>query len=332
VAQTEAQISMPNIPHAQRSWDQLSPPLRRALLWLNAGMLLRDRDLLDLAWPAARGDRRNARKRLREWVADQLIVVDSTPLGAAVRLGQLGAAKLRASGVVEPVRLFETALAERVLAGVLLANQFGVGLALDLLPIAAVAQLSWRCDPFRGVGARADAVGGLYYDLRGRPLRVAGPAILTLVPDHPLPEAGHALDILYIEIDSGTETTVQLAERAQRWRAALAERYATLPDNCWPMVLWIVAGGMQRMATIWQCWLTHARAPLLITTTAQLAFGDTFHPWHATWWDEHGRERTLNPWIGHEPAWRLHSSAPPNMRRTLPQAQAAARATAGDSI
>src|SRR5215213_6952890 len=78
--------SMPNIPHAQRSWDQLSPPLRRALLWLNAGMLLRNRDLLDLAWPVAHSDQRNARKRLREWVADQLIVVDSAPLGTAVRL------------------------------------------------------------------------------------------------------------------------------------------------------------------------------------------------------------------------------------------------------
>jgi len=42
---------MPNIPRTQRTWSQLPPPLRRSLLWLNAGTLLRDRDLLDLAWP-----------------------------------------------------------------------------------------------------------------------------------------------------------------------------------------------------------------------------------------------------------------------------------------
>ena len=319
---------MPNIPRADRTWDQLSPPLRRSLLWLNAGMLVRDHDLLDLAWPARNGDRRNARKRLREWATDGLIVVDATPLGAALRLGSLGAAKLRDAGVVETVRLLEAAVAERVLAGLLRANQVGAGLALDLLPVAAVAQFSWRCDPFRGDGVRADATCGLYYDLRGRPLRAPGPEILTLVPDHPMPEAGHALDLLYIEIDLGTETAGQLAERAQRWRLALAERYAALPDNCWPSVLWVVDAGPQRMATVWQSWLTHARAPLLITSTAQLTFGDTFHPWHATWWDEHGRERTLNPWIGQEPAWRLHTSAP-DLNRTLPQAMAAARAAAG---
>ncbi len=323
---------MPNTPRAQRSWDQLSWPLRRSLLWLNAGTLLRARDLLDLAWPVAQRDRRNAGKRLREWANDQLIVVEPIPKGTAVRLGPLGAAKLHEAGVVETVRLLEAAPAERVLTGLLLANQLGAGLALDLMPIAAVAQLAWRCDPFRGTGVRADAIGALYYDLHRRPLRTPGPEILTLVPDHPLPEAGHALDILYVEIDLGTETASQLAERAQHWRVALAERYATLPDNCWPMVLWVVDGGPQRMATVWQRWLSHARAPLLITTTAQLAFGDTFHPWYATWWDEHGRERTLNPWIGQEPVWRLHSSAPPDLSRTLSQAMAAARAAAGRTI
>jgi hypothetical protein len=121
---------MPNISRAHRRWDQLSPQLRRSLLWLNAGTLLRSRDLLDLAWPEAHADRRNARKRLREWAADRLIVVDATSEGAAVRLGPLGATKLREAKVVETVRLLEAALAERVLAGVLRANQLGVCLAL----------------------------------------------------------------------------------------------------------------------------------------------------------------------------------------------------------
>jgi hypothetical protein len=319
-------------PRAQRNWDQLSWPLRRSLLWLNAGTLLRARDLLALAWPVAHCDRRNAGKRLREWASDRLIVVDPTPKGATVRLGPLGAAKLREAGVVETVRLLEAAPAERVLAGLLLATQVGAGLALDLLPSVAVAQFAWRCDPFRGSGVRADAIGGLYYDLRGRPLRAPGPEILTLVPDLPLPEAGHAIDLLYVEIDLGTETSSQLAERAEHWHVALAERYATLPDNCWPTVLWVVDGGLQRMATVWRCWLAHARAPLLITTTEKLTFGTTFHPWHATWWDEHGRERTLNPWIGEEPTWRLLSSVPPDLNRTLSQAIAAARAAAGRTI
>src|SRR3954466_6044015 len=100
---------MPNTPRAQRTWDQLSWPLRRSLLWLNAGTLLRVRDLLDLAWPAAQRDRRNTTKRLREWAADQLIVLDTTPKGTAVRLGSLGASKLREAGVVETVRLLEVA-------------------------------------------------------------------------------------------------------------------------------------------------------------------------------------------------------------------------------
>jgi hypothetical protein len=316
---------MPNIPHTKRAWHQLSLPLRRSLLWLNAGTLLRERDLLDLAWPTAGRDLRNAHKRLREWAADRFIIVERRANDRIVRLGPIGAAKLRDGGVVEQVRLLEATPAERVQSGLLLANQLGAGLALDLIPVAAVAQLSWRCDPFRGSGARSDALCGLYYDLERRPLRTAGSSILTLVPDHPLPEAGHALDLLYIEVDSGSETSRQLAERAERWRATHAERYATLPDNCWPSVLWVIDGGPQRMATVWQSWLRHARAPLLITMTRSLTFGDTFHPWYATWWDEHGRERTLNPWLGNEMAWRLGGSAPPDTQRTLMEAQEAAR-------
>jgi hypothetical protein len=165
---------MPNTPRAQRSWDQLSSPLRRSLLWLNASTLLRVRDLLDLAWPAAQPDQRNTAKRLREWAADQLIVVDTTPRGTAVHLGSLGAAKLHEANVVEAVRLLEAAPAERVQTGLLLANQFGAGLALDLMPVAAVAQFSWRCDPFRGSGVRADAMGGLVLRPARTPAACAG--------------------------------------------------------------------------------------------------------------------------------------------------------------
>jgi len=92
-------------------------------------------------------------------------VVDATSLEAAIRLGPRGAAKLRDAGVVETIRLLEAALAERVRAGLLRANQVGTGLALDLLPVAAVAQFSWRYDSFRGAGVRADAMCELYYDI-----------------------------------------------------------------------------------------------------------------------------------------------------------------------
>ncbi len=189
-------------------------------LWLNASSLLRAGDLLDLAWPGTQHHRRNAGKRLREWASDRPIVVDHVLQQRHGALGPLGAAKLREANIVEEVRLLETAPAPRVLAGLLLASRVGVGLAPDLLPIRAVAQFAWRCDPFRGMGVRADAIGGLYYDLRGRALRAPGRMIPTLVPDLPLPEPGHAIDLLYLEIDLGTETTSQLAEQAERWRGA----------------------------------------------------------------------------------------------------------------
>ena len=47
---------------------------------------------------------------------------------------------------------------------------------------------------------------------------------------------------------------------------------------------------------------------------------------------DYGRERTLNPWLGQEPAWRLQSSAAPDLKRSLPQAMAAARAAASRTI
>lgn len=323
---------MPNRPRAKRTWDQLAPPLRRSLLWLNAGTLLRTEDLLAIAWPQAARDRRNARKRLREWASERFVVIDSSSVGQVVRLGSLGAIKLREAHVVDDVHLLDAAVAARAQAGLLLANRFGVALALDLMPYAAVGQLAWSCDPFRGTGARADAVAGIFYDLLGRPLRTPGPGILDLVPNHPTPRAGEAIELLYLEVDLGTETTRQLAERAERWRATLEERYATLPSNYWPRVLWVIEGGKQRVATVWRCWLTHARAPLLITSTTQLTFGEAFHPWIATWWDEHGRERTLNPWAAMEPTWRLQGDAPPDMNRTLDQAIAAAHAAAQRTI
>jgi hypothetical protein len=68
-------------------------------------MLIRGRNLLALACPEGMSDRRNARKRLHEWATDRLVVVDATPLDTALRLGPLGAAKLRKAGVVETVRL-----------------------------------------------------------------------------------------------------------------------------------------------------------------------------------------------------------------------------------
>jgi hypothetical protein len=89
------------------------------------------------------------------------------------------------------------------------------------------------------------------------------------MPDLSLPEPGQVIDLLYLEIDLGTETSGQLTERATHWHTALAERYARLPPGSGPLCC---GSSMVRCS-----------APLLITTVAQLTFGTTFHPWYAIW-------------------------------------------------
>lgn len=306
---------MPYPQRGQMSWAQLEDSTRRALIWLNACQLLSRDDLIRIAWPGS-VSRQRATRSLRDWVADGFIV----PLDdcTVFMLGPTGAMKLLDAGIA--MQLATEPPAPRVRPGIVLAGQIAVALGLDLCSDARIGGFTWMSAPFSGEGPRADGRGAILYSIDRRPLRDPTTLdILTLTLPTTAPTRGHFLAWLILEVDLGTETSAQLEVRAERWGEALPQQCAQMPPGCWPYVLWVTSGGWDRANTIWCAWITRAACPLFITTVTALRIGEALHPWQAIWRDEHGRSRSLNPFVGQEPIWRFQESASPTAT-TLNQA------------
>jgi hypothetical protein len=337
-AMQQRQATMPHPNRRDLPFAKLSDSLQRALRWLNACVLLRHDDLIAVAWPIEPNVQR-ARHTLRGWADDGFIspVGDSSGAderrvgvfatsGLAYRLGPRGVERLREAGVALHQRSDEPA--PRVRTGLLLAGAFVVGLARDLASDPSVAHFSWSSTPFLGDTVRADGEGALCYAAHPQPSSdnagqdAAAQEVWSLAMPESAPTPGQLRVELTLEVDSGTETSAQLAARAARWRTVLRERRAALRSGCWLQVLWVTDGGWERADTIWRAWIAHARFPLFITTVSTLTLDGGLRPWLALWRDEHGRPRTLNPHRSQEPIWRPQASVAP-AATTLPQAIAA---------
>jgi hypothetical protein len=313
---------MPQPKRRDLPWANLDASLQRVLRWLNACTLLRRDDLISIAWtsPISRQWMSTA---LQGWTDDHFIVpIDD---GTAYGLGDTGTGKLIEAGIVTP--RVQVSPAPRVRAGLLLASQFAAGLARDLLPEAGVTHLTWASMPFSGAGPRPDSYGAVRYSIERESLRDVGSLDLLhlATPDAP-PLLGQRSMDLILEVDLGTESAEQLAQRARRWGMALRDQRAQVAPGCWPYVLWVTDGGWDRANTIWRAWIAQAACPLFITTVSMLTIDGALHPWYALWRDEHGKPRTLNPYGGQEAVWRFQASPPPE-HATLEQAIRAWEAT-----
>ena len=298
---------MPQLKRRALPWANLDDSLQRVLLWLNACRLLRRDDLISIAWTSPIS-RQWISAALQGWTDDSFIVAIDD--GTAYTLGDTGAVKLIEAGV--ETSCVEATPAPRVRAGLLLASQFAVSLAHDLLLETGVSHFTWVSTPFSGAGPRPDGCGGLRYSLARQSLREVGSLDLLhlTMPDDPPPAGQRSMELL-LEVDLGTETAEQLQQRAKRWATALRDQRAHMAPRCWPYVLWVTSGGWDRANTIWRAWLANAACPLFITTVAMLTINSALHPWYALWRDEHGRPRTLNPYGGQEAVWRFQASPPP---------------------
>jgi hypothetical protein len=257
---------MPQRRRSELPWSNLTPELQRTLRWLHAVRLLHAEDLAALAWPDRTLKRQSKDWALDSWTQDTLITPGADKTW--YRLGPLGAARLREAGVdtVEP----KDWPAERVQQGIQIASRFAVSLALDIRVRSGVVGFSWQSDPFSGEGVRADGSGTLHYRVNSQSLSsTADPNELLWLHLAKQPVPGQALDWLLLEVDSGTESGPQLARRCAAWGEELLRQDAAAPPGCWPMVLWVVMGGAERMQNIWRVWLTEAACPLLITSVAE---------------------------------------------------------------
>jgi hypothetical protein len=298
------------------TWEKLHESLRRTLAWLHACPVLSVESLIQIAWPIDPPTQKWARAQLRGWTTDGFI----TPVGdgSMYMVDAIGRERLAEGG--RPT-IEHRMMALSAQTGVAQAGAIAVALAQELIPEVAVGALMWKVDPFRGDDVRADANGGVYYrGDRGAVRADTDLTFLTLAQPPPPPLApGHRVDWFALEIDSGTESPAQLRIRATRWGTRMRALYDTAPSGCWPYALWVVNGAWDRVGMIWRIWLDAAACPLRITTMQALRAGGALRPWSAIWRDEHGRPRSLNPFMDQETHWRFLESPQPTAA-TLEQA------------
>lgn len=333
------------MPHPNRRdlpFAKLSHALQRVLRWLDACTVLQRNDLISVAWQVE-PQLRQARHALRGWTTDGFIAECDHPSttngqanapwnmgGPIYRLGPRGSGRLREVGITPHPTTDDPA--SRVRDGLLLASAFAVGLTRDLATDPSMTHFTWNSTPFQGDIVRADGEGVLCYhaypqhSTSSREPNAMGQNIWNLSLPENAPAPGQLRVALILEVDSGSESSAQLATRAAHWRTVLRMRRAALPPGCWLQVLWVTEGSWERADTIWRAWITHARFPLFITTVSTLTFNGMLRHWLALWRDEHGRPRSLNPHRSQEPIWRPQASAAP-LATTLSQAIAAWEAT-----
>jgi hypothetical protein len=220
---------MPYPSRSRVSWSQTQPNLRRALIWLDACQVLRRVDLEAIAWPEG-APASTISTAFSRWIqAGPIAPLDThvqpynLPLqkNAIFMLGPTGAHRLWE--YVDFTEAPRKAPQMRVLPGMLLASHIAVSLACDLRSESAITPFTWCCRPFTGDGARPDGEGVLEYRCTPAPAAAVPPVdLLSLpAPRDLLPPRGAAHAHLFLEVDMGSETRDQLAERARRWGYAI---------------------------------------------------------------------------------------------------------------
>ena len=302
-------------------WRRLGERTRTMLQWINETILLREADLVALAWPdpVSRQAQEEALARWQQRRYIQLLVEGDE---RCYQLDIVGAKVLRNAGFT---RLAPTRpLMPRARPGVLLANRLGASLIVGARNDPKATGVAWLTQPFSGSAARPDGIAVMQYRVAephvGQECRVPWLPEIAAEGYEPLP--GHALQRLVIEIDSGTESQRQLIQRAQGWRT----RWEAMPQPpaTHTLFLWITTGSIERLNTIWEAWVGHAFLPALFATQSDLAAdGTQWCPWEPLryeqgryrwlWRDLYGRPRSLRPWEMNEPLWRSEIMQPVTM-------------------
>jgi hypothetical protein len=308
-------------------WRHLGERTRTMLQRVNESILLREADLVALAWPEP-VSRQAQEEALVRWQQRRYIQQLVEGAERCYQLDIVGAKVLRNAGFAQiaPTR----PLMPRARPGVLLANRLGTSLVVGTQHDPQVTGVAWLAQPFSGNTARPDGVAAIQYRVAAQPgAQGCGrtPWLPELATEGYAPPPGQALQRLVVEIDSGTESQRQLIQRARGWRA----RWEVMPHPpaTHTIILWLTTGTIERLNTIWEAWIGHAFLPAFFATQRDLAV-DTpqWRPWEPLrfaqgryrwlWRDLSGRPRSLKPWEMNEPLWRREALQPV----TLPSLEA----------
>lgn len=299
-------------------WRRLGERTRTMLQRVNESILLREADLIALAWPEP-VSRQAQEEALTRWQQRRYIqqLVEGTE--RCYQLDIVGAKVLRNAGFAQIAQT--RPLMPRARPGILLANRLGTSLVVGARHDPQVTGMAWLAQPFSGSTARPDGVAAIQYRVAAQPIAqgVCAPWLPELAAEGYTPPSGEALQRLVIEIDSGTESQRQLIQRAKAWRA----RWEAMPHlpATHTLILWLTTGTIERLNTIWEAWIGHAFLPAFFASQSDLdADAPQWRPWeplrfaqgryHWLWRDLYGRPRSLKPWEMNEPLWRSEALQP----------------------
>jgi|GEM_PF-3017864 len=306
----------------QRQWHELPERVQWMLCRVNDCGLIAADDLHDLIWDG-QVKKQNTWHSMKRWVSQRLlnemVHLVGTDRVKCYALGVEGRRLLVLGGIAVPERR-KAEIAPRMRESMIIASNVLVQLWRDLGTVGGVAGATWKQDPFRGAGVRADASMIVSYAAAGPGAGDDTPPVPTIQPElrtsswAPTPESMRHW--LIVEIDAGSETREELIARAQNWQAAWPTYVQQIPAGTVPRFVWVTTGTWRRAKTIWEIWNDYAWLPLLISTRRSLHNpGDgRVHPGHplrraadgsihAVWRDELGRVRSLIPGMLHEDRW-----------------------------
>ncbi|NWF79636.1 MAG: hypothetical protein HXY37_06235 [Chloroflexi bacterium] len=299
-------------------WRRLGERTRTMLQRVNESILLREADLIALAWPEP-VSRQAQEEALTRWQQRRYIQQLVEGAERCYQLDIVGAKVLRNAGFTQiaPTR----PLMPRARPGVLLANRLGTSLIIGAQHDPQVTGVAWLAQPFSGNTARPDGVATIQYRVAAQPGVEMRRALWlpAITAEGYAPPPGEALQRLVVEIDSGTESQRQLIQRAKAWRTRW-EAMPHLPATN-TLILWLTTGTIERLNTIWEAWIGHAFLPAFFATQSDLdADIPHWRPWeplrftqgryHWLWRDLYGRPRSLKPWEMREPLWRTEALQP----------------------
>jgi hypothetical protein len=262
-----------------------SPRSRIALLWTRACGVIRRDDLFRVTWPDI------LRRQTRHYGLGQMLKADLLQAideqQRVLKLGRHGARILKSAGIPSA---YKSRPSERVLPGLLLASEFGTALGRRLMEQPHVSKLTWAATPFAGVLVRPDSTGEILYDVVQRDPKQLNISILTPEPPYLL---GHNQSVLRLclEIDRVSQSSEQLTQRIENWRAALQSPYLFVPHQTTLAVLWVTSGTWRRARTIAELWQSRMLQAAFYTTEFELRERSELHamnPLDAWWMDNVG--------------------------------------------
>lgn len=226
------------------------------LQWVNESILLREADLIALAWPEP-VSRQTQEEALVRWQQHRYIQQLVEGAERCYQLDIVGAKVLRNPGFtqVAPTR----PLMPQARPGVLLANRLGTSLIVGTQNDPQVTGVAWLAQPFSGNTARPDGVAAIQYHVAAQPGAQGyghAPWLPKLATEGYIPPPGEALQHLVVEIDSGSESQRHLIQRTRGW--CIRSEAIAHPPATHTLILWLTTGTIERLNTVWEACIGHA--------------------------------------------------------------------------